>query len=420
MPTLRRKGRYWYLRTTEGGRDKEVATRCTDRRAAEGFLRQWERDRADPDGAPRRAAATTTVQQAVDLAHAHHLAEHRVGKLAEATVDHYLRKLGAVLTSLGADTALSELTTARLDRFVTERREDGASDHTIHKELHVLREALRLAGRQGLCPRSAHEDVPHVAPAYKPRDRSLSVDEVRAILGELEGDRAAWVAWAVGSGAERAALERAERADYDERAGLVRVRGTKNARRARVVPVVLPECKALLRLALERAEGVAPKLLGPWHNVWRDLREAAKRAGASTTGLSVHVLRHTWASWHLAAGVSWDDVARGLGHASTAMLHKTYAHLSPSELRSRYLPGDRVETVEPVQPVHAKVTGKQALSGAGGQSRTDNLGIMIPSVRRGTTTVVPLFLAGNKRRRRASRADSSRDLPGSARAKGPR
>ena len=420
MPTLRRKGRYWYLRTTEGGRDKEVATKCTDRRAAEGFLRQWERDRVDPDGAPRRAAQASTVQQAVDLAHAHHLAEQRAGKLAAATVDHYLRKLGAVLASLGAETSLAELTTARLDGFVADRREDGASDHTIHKELHVLREALRLAGRQGLCPRSAHDDVPKVAPAYKPRDRSLSVDEVRAILGELEGDRAAWVAYAVGSGAERAALEHAERGDYDDAAGLVRVRGTKSARRARWAPVVLPECRALLRLAVERAEGVAPKLLGPWHNVWRDLREAAKRAGVDTTGLSIHVLRHTWSSWHLAAGVSWDDVARGMGHASTAMLHKTYAHLTPAELRSRYLPGERVESVEPVHSVRSKATAKQALSGAGGRNRTNDLGIMIPPVEPKRGTVVPLFLAGNKRRRRASRADSSRDLPGGARAKGRR
>lgn len=50
MATLRRKGRYWYLRSRSEGRDTEVATGCTDRKAAEAWQREWERDRAEPGG----------------------------------------------------------------------------------------------------------------------------------------------------------------------------------------------------------------------------------------------------------------------------------------------------------------------------------------------------------------------------------
>ena len=127
-----------------------------------------------------------------------------------------------------------------------------------------------------------------------------------------------------------------------------------------------------------------------------------------TTGLSIHVLRHTWSSWHLAAGVSWDDVARGMGHASTAMLHKTYAHLTPAELRSRYLPGERVESVEPVHSVRSKATAKQALSGAGGRNRTNDLGIMIP---KGRPHREGFSLRGKRRAARCGRTTLPRPCP---------
>ena len=67
MATLRRKGAYWYLRDRSDGADTEYATGATDRKAAEAWRVRWERDRADPEGAARRAAASTTLREAADL-----------------------------------------------------------------------------------------------------------------------------------------------------------------------------------------------------------------------------------------------------------------------------------------------------------------------------------------------------------------
>ena len=123
---LRRRGEKWYLRGTYDGERVEVCTGLTDRKAAEAWARLWERDRADPDGANRRAAAAVTVQQAVDLALANVDAEHKAGNLAAATVDFYERKLGHVLRVLGPSSALAGVDAAAVDRYIATRRAEAA------------------------------------------------------------------------------------------------------------------------------------------------------------------------------------------------------------------------------------------------------------------------------------------------------
>ena len=114
-----------------------------------------------------------------------------------------------------------------------------------------------------------------------------------------------------------------------------RLRGTKNERRDREVPLVLPVCQALVEQAFQWGEGSGRKLLRPWTKNWRDLDDVATRLQIAP--FSLHSLRHTFATWHLAAGISWDDTAHALGHADTTMLHRTYGHLGGVELRRRLL-----------------------------------------------------------------------------------
>lgn len=331
---LRRRGEKWYVRGTVNGERIERCTGLTDKKAAEAWLRAFERDLADPHRAARRASEAVTVQQAVDLTLARHDAEHRAGNLSEHTVTYYERKLGQVLRVLGEATPLSEVTAARVDAFIAQRRAEEASQHTIAKELHQLEVALKLAKRRGWYLLDVEEVMPvQFSPRYEPKTRALSVDEVQRVLRALDPDRAAWVALAAGAGAELAALQLAERGDFDERAGAVRVRGTKNSRRDRTVPLVLPVCRDLVLFAFKHGGGARGKLLAPWGKNWRDLQLVASKLEMEP--FSLHTLRHTFASWHLAAGASWDDVARMLGHADTTMLHRIYGHLTAEELRAR-------------------------------------------------------------------------------------
>jgi integrase len=68
----------------------------------------------------------------------------------------------------------------------------------------------------------------------------------------------------------------------------------------------------------------------PIKDIKSSFRAACKRAGLEK--VTPHTLRHTAASWMVQAGVPLFDVARYLGHTSTAMVESTYGHMAPGHL----------------------------------------------------------------------------------------
>jgi integrase len=61
----------------------------------------------------------------------------------------------------------------------------------------------------------------------------------------------------------------------------------------------------------------------------RPMKEACEH-GKITPRLSFHILRYSWASLAVMAGVPLLVVAKNLGHADTRMVEKHYGHLAPS------------------------------------------------------------------------------------------
>jgi integrase len=335
---FRKRDGIWKVRLTINGERFERSTGCADRKAAELAAREIERDLADPQREGRRRREATTLQDVIDLAAARYKADAAKGRRSEATADFYGVRWGQVLRVLGPTTPAASVDVAMVTRYVQARRDQEMSDHTILKDVTALRVALRIARDAGLWEGSLDALVPSdLSTDYEPRTRALTIVEVQKLIRHLTPKRAAWVALMVGAGAEYAAACGAQRGDYRKADGLVRVRGTKTGDRDREVPVVLPEARALIELAFSLGGGKAPALLAPWGKIWRDLQAACVRAGIDPC--SAHDLRRTFAHWHLAAGLSFEDVARAMGHASTTMLYRVYGKLKPADLRARMLAG---------------------------------------------------------------------------------
>ncbi len=86
----------------------------------------------------------------------------------------------------------------------------------------------------------------------------------------------------------------------------------------------------------------------------RPMKEACERAKI-TPRVSFHILRHTWASLAVMAGVPLLVVAKNLGHADTRMVEKHYGHLAPSYIVDAIHAGaPRFGTVTPskILPLH--------------------------------------------------------------------
>jgi hypothetical protein len=189
----------------------------------------------------------------------HRWSEAKAGKRAPETAEFYAKKSGELLRLFGEDFRLAHLDAPAVDAYVRARREEGTSDHTIHKELTTLRAALRLALRARLWSGSLYEVLPETFSAgYKPRERALTPAELSSFLGQLTAAKAAAVAFMVATSANWRECTRARREDIDPQSGWIYLRGTKRQTRDRRFVVAHPALLSLLRYAAGCASPPSP------------------------------------------------------------------------------------------------------------------------------------------------------------------
>jgi hypothetical protein len=217
---LYKRGRVWWgwVYDYDGNRI-DFSTRCRDKDAARILCKQREAEAADPNYA---ASARASLGEALKLLIEDREQAAKAGRRADATVKMHREKAGVltrILETSGADEyaplRLARLGAADVDRFIAARREEWAlpprsaqlaedgsvvvparegrhvKDATIAKELVTLRCALKLARRRGLWVGDPGAILPTgFSPAYKPKERRLSRDELH-LLHPYRGSRGA-------------------------------------------------------------------------------------------------------------------------------------------------------------------------------------------------------------------------------------
>lgn len=347
----RKDSPYWQVAFKDrDGQRKQQSTYRTDKEAARLVGLQFERDALrDPADT---AASEATLADALKLLaeHCQHQAQQTQETpdgpprraLSSATVRYYEQKVGHFVRLWGTSAKLGALRTAMFRAYVRTRQNEGASGTTAAKEVDALLFALRLAQEHDLYRGNVRALKPAgVSSASTPRKAWRTLDEVRALRDAFTSPtRGAVVVFAVATGAEASAIRRAERADVvlypRPRHGVfghVRVQGSKNARRARTVPVVLPWAREFLRFVLKHADGADGRLFRRWRSINRDFDAASKRAKVPRT--TPHDLRRTYAHLHYQAGVTLDVLAPAMGHKDTKMLSRIYADPSADELAAK-------------------------------------------------------------------------------------
>ena len=361
MPLTRKRGRYWYGFTrVNGSSSKEQSTGCEERGAAEKVLAEWEHEAADPHSAAKRRATLDDALGAM-LKQCKELVATRPPKLRQATADSYEQKARVVKTvflSLEPPvTHLAQIDGPRtIDAYLSARRALGTHEHTISKELTVLRMSLQLA-------RARKEFGPHwddllpggFSAGYEPETTFLMPDHLDMVLGELLPDHAARAAFMVATSCEWSASVRTEREDAGEEEA--HVRGSKRETRDRRVPLVMQWQRDLVGYALEHGRGKGGKLFAGDdattfnHALYRACDAAAAKAAVGgflcwgadldpgelafpLPRASANDLRRTFGMWMRAAGVAVAEVALMMGHRDSRMAERVYARLPPHLLRA--------------------------------------------------------------------------------------
>lgn len=294
------------------------STKCTDRKAAELFLKRREREVHDTAHSSRHEGKNLDVALK-DFVHS------LAGSSRSANTIRMYAHRGSQLSRVLGDRDLHTLTKADVIGYIKRRGEEGASSHTIYKELVTLRQTFK------------HHEVEHASrlPAFKsgyvPTKRWLSRADYRALQLRLEPARRLWVDGAVLLGGRKDELERVAWEDVNWETLEVHIRGTKTPGSDRLVPLPLALAKQLFAEALKAHPAIpSGPILGKWSKAVRDLKAACKRAGIAPVNPTA--LRHTFGSWLVQQGVSLSVIAKLMGN-SVAMVEKVYGHLDRETFR---------------------------------------------------------------------------------------
>lgn len=213
------------------------------------------------------------------------------------------------------------------DPDIARRRRD-----TANRTLTTLKAALNWARDHRLWEDdSAWRLVKPYRGTTSARIRFLPSTEQQRLLDNSEGDLRDLIAAALMTGARFGELSRLAVHDFDAANGSVFIEESKSGK-ARHVPLTNGGRALFARLA----EGKQPQtpLLTRAGTRWlpstyqRAFKEAL--AAAKVDNITLHELRHSYASTMVRGGAPLIVVAQALGHTDTRMVDKHYAHLAPS------------------------------------------------------------------------------------------
>ncbi|HKA52435.1 MAG TPA: site-specific integrase, partial [Candidatus Binatia bacterium] len=230
---------------------------------------------------------------------------------------------------------LNDLTPWHIEQYKKTRKDAGRAPATINLELAFLKTMLRKARSWEKLTQTPEREVrPLKGTAGK--TRFLSDEEEGQILGVCSPALRRVVQAGLLTGFRRRELAtlRPEAVDFERGAVTVAACYAKNGE-SRTLPMG-PLLKALLQEALA-VRGDAPTVFvtgegKPWtaKGITNGFRKACVRAGMEPLG--AHVLRHTFASRLVMAGVDLRTVQELLGHKDIKMTLR-YAHLSADHKR---------------------------------------------------------------------------------------
>jgi site-specific recombinase XerD len=325
----KRGGVYQLFFLDESGKRRTRSTGTRKKPEAVKFLRAFNAE----EDARRRAVQHITLKDFSAL-----LLTYSRNINTPKTVEANRTALNELSRFIGAGCILSNLTPADCERFLAKKTAD-ASAWTARKYFLALGAAFERARTWGHITDNPWRKMkkprtPEVIPAYFTRE------QFSTLLAKIQNrDFRELVTVAALTGLRRGELLAMEWnwLDFSRRVLTVTnsERFTTKSKRARVVPM----CDEVFKVLLSRRERMSTEsgLVFHWHGrrlsenkVSRRMKKAVRDAKLPET-LHFHSTRHAFASWLVQGGVSLYQVARLLGHSSTAVTEK-YAHLVPSDM----------------------------------------------------------------------------------------
>ncbi len=237
------------------------------------------------------------------------------------------------------DCYLTEITTAKMEKW-KEVMAETYHQTTIKINLARFKASLNLAVKWGYLASSPMKGVKLPPERDSRRVDFFSVDEIHSLLEYIDNKDtlfASYVRFLLYTGCRRNEGIFVEWSDINYRRGIITIRSkpeagfyTKN-RRPRDIPLSNKLRQVLEKIPKDSTYLFPSYQAGP-HNLSAKFRACVKASGIKRR-LTLHYLRHTFASHLAMQGRSLYIIAQLLGHSSVTQA-EIYAHLLPSKLDS--------------------------------------------------------------------------------------
>jgi integrase len=233
---------------------------------------------------------------------------------------------------------VNEITTGDLEAWraalipkTEDREKRRRAQATANRYFNVLKAILNSAFRKD--PERVPLDTAwrriHSFPkADKPRTRTLTADEAKRLLGEMQPSFRDLVRGALNTGLRFSELGRLQAGDVGET--FVHVRDSKGGR-SRTVPLSRDGARFFTRLAAGKAPDALIFTPISSKHVSRLMRKACTAAVIDPPAV-FHDLRRSYGSLLLNAGAAADHIQELLGHADLRMTRRAYAHMADETL----------------------------------------------------------------------------------------
>lgn len=233
---------------------------------------------------------------------------------------------------------LQALTTRAIDDFISAQRARGSSGSTCNRQRAVLSKIFSWSIKRGYFGgKNPVADVKKF-PESPGRVRFLSADEADRLIATAPKHLKDVILCGLHTGGRRKELLTLGPDDIDlERRVLYFNQTNTKSGKQREIPIddvlhaVLKERLKVRRINSPTREYLFTYRGNPMKDVRTAFNEARSRAGLGDD-VTIHTLRHTFASWFMINGGDLYRLQKYLGH-STIALTQRYAHLSPGYLQ---------------------------------------------------------------------------------------
>lgn len=337
------KSPYWQYDFQWKGRRFHGSTGCTGRRQAEAVEA---RIRAEAVTVAKPARPPITVDEAAGLYAAR--IEEKPGYRTSRAI------LAALVSGLGANRLLSEITQGEMAKLVAKRR-NGRTNSSVNREIHDWRATWRWAGRNRYDVGEMPDWGALLLPVAERDPREASADEEKRLFAALREDLHPFALFALRSGWRLSEVISLCWSDVDLANGtaVTRIKGGRVIQRPlgremvaiissqpKVAPQVFTyvshksrtthaDKKGRQRIARREGERYPISMWG-WRKEWAT---ALKAAGLE--GFRFHDLRHTAATRLLRATGNLKATQKALAHRSIKTTLR-YAHVDDQDIRNAY------------------------------------------------------------------------------------